>query len=204
MARPATDAGARTAPSVAAAPAERPTTSPDEPTSACLRDESQVTIRLCTEDDEPALFGFLANLCPEARRLRFFTGAVDLGGAAHLSAESNPHRVGLVAFDEAGELVGHALFTQLGNDEPGRAEVAVEVADELHGLGLGTILIERLSEIAEHRGLGTFVAEVLPENDAMLDVFRDGFDAEVHWRDGVELVEFPTSAWRVAHKRYAI
>jgi GNAT superfamily N-acetyltransferase len=169
-----------------------------------MRDGSSVTIRLSTDGDEPALFGFLAGLCPEARRLRFFTGAVDVGEAAHLSAESDPHRVGLVAFDEHGELVGHALFIQLGNEEPGRAEVAIEVADDRHGLGLGTILIERLGEIAEHRGVNTFVAEVLPDNDAMLDVFCEGFDADVHWRGGIESVEFPTSAWRLAHQRYAI
>jgi len=176
----------------------------DEPTTACMRDGAKVTIRLSTADDEPALFGFLAGLCLEARRLRFFTGAVDLGEAAHLSAESNPHRAGLVAFDDDGDLVGHALFIQLGTNEPGCAEVAVEVADDLHGLGLGTTLIERLGEIAERRGVSNFVAEVLPDNDAMLDVFRDGFDAEVHWRDGIECVEFPTSAWRLAHERYAI
>ncbi len=176
----------------------------DEPTTACMRDGSTVTIRLSTADDEPALFGFLAGLCPNARRLRFFTGAVDVGEAAHLSAESDPHRAGLLAFDEDGDLVGHTLFIKLGKNKPSRAEVAVEVADDLHGLGLGTILIERLGEIAEHRGVTTFVAEVLPDNDAMLDVFRDGFDAGVHWHEGIERVEFPTSAWRLAHERYAI
>jgi GNAT superfamily N-acetyltransferase len=176
----------------------------DEPTTACMRDGSSVTIRLSTADDEPALCGFLAHLCLEARRLRFFTGAVDVGEAAHLSAESDPHRAGLLAFNEDGDLIGHALYIQLGTDRPGHAEVAVEVADELHGLGLGTILIERLGEIAERRGVSTFVAEVLPDNDAMLDVFRDGFDAEVRWRGGIERVEFPTSAWHLAHERYAI
>jgi GNAT superfamily N-acetyltransferase len=176
----------------------------DEPTTACMRDGSRVTIRLSAANDEPALFKFLTGLCLEARRLRFFTGAVDVGEAAHLGAESNPHRAGLLAFDEDGDLVGHALFIGLGKNEPCRAEVAVEVADDLHGLGLGTILIERLGEIAEHRGVSTFVAEVLPENEAMLDVFRDGFGADVHWREGIECVEFPTSAWRLAHERYAI
>ena len=169
-----------------------------------MRDGSKVTIRLSTADDEPALFGFLARLCPEARRLRFFTGAVDVGEAAHLSAENDPHRAGLVAFDEDGDLVGHAMFIQLGTNEPGRAEVAVEVADDLHGLGLGTTLIERLGEIAERRGVSTFVAEVLPDNEAMLDVFRDGFDAEVHRREGIERVEFPASSWRLARERCAI
>jgi GNAT superfamily N-acetyltransferase len=175
----------------------------DQPITACMRDGSKVTIRLSAADDEPALFGFLARLCPEARRLRFFTGAVDVGEAARLSTESDPHRAGVVAFDKDGNLVGHALFIQLGPDEPSRAEVAIEVADDLHGLGLGTTLIERLGELAERRGVGTFVAEVLPDNDAMLDVFRDGFDAEVHWHEGIERVEFPTSAWRLASERYA-
>lgn len=176
----------------------------DGPRTVCMRDGSKVTIRLSTTDDEQALFGFLSGLCSEARRLRFFSGAVDVGEAAHLSAESDPHRAGLLAFDEDGGLVGHALYIQFGANEPGRAEVAVEVADELHGLGLGTILIERLGEIAEQRGVSAFVAEVLPDNDAMLNVFRDGFDAEVHWREGVEHVEFPTSAWCLARERYAI
>ncbi|MFI4990204.1 MAG: GNAT family N-acetyltransferase [Solirubrobacterales bacterium] len=97
-----------------------------------------------------------------------------------------------------------ALCIQLRAHDPGRAEVAVEVADDLHGLGLGTILIERLAEIAERHGVVTFVAEVLPENEAMLDVFRDGFDAEVSWCEGIERVQFPTSAWRLARERYAV
>ncbi len=83
-----------------------------------------------------------------------------------------------------------------------RAEVAVEVADELHGDGLGTILLARLAQIAERRGIARFVAEVLPENRAMLDVFRDGFDARMAWRGGVEEIEFQTSAWRLARERF--
>jgi GNAT superfamily N-acetyltransferase len=176
----------------------------DDPPDARLRDGSQVTVRLSTSDDEPALREFLSELCLEARRLRFFTGAVDLDEAAHLSAESGPDRLGLVAFDEHGALVGHALSIQLTAHDPRSAEVAVEVADDLHGLGLGTILIERLAEIAERHGVTTFVAEVLPDNEAMLDVFRDGFDANVSWREGIERVEFPTSAWRLARERYAV
>jgi GNAT superfamily N-acetyltransferase len=175
-----------------------------EATGARLRDGSPVTIRLSKADDEPALREFLSELCLEARRLRFFTGAVDLDQAAHLSAEAGSDRIGLLAFDEDGALVGHALCIRIGTQERGRAEVALEVADDLHGLGLGTILVERLAEIAERDGLAAFVAEVLPENDAMLDVFRNGFDADVKWREGIERVEFPTSAWRVAHERAAV
>jgi hypothetical protein len=46
------------------------------------------------------------------------------------------------------------------------------------------------------------VAEVLPENRAMLDVFRDGFDAHVAFHEGIDTVEFPTSTWRLARERF--
>ncbi len=170
-----------------------------EPELVRLRDGSLVTLRPATAADEPALRSFLAGLCLEARRLRFFSGAVDLSCAAHLAADTSAGRFGLVAHDEMGALVAHALYIPLDRK---RAEVAVEVADHLHDRGLGTILIERLGAVAERHGITRFVAEVLPDNRAMLDVFRDGFNAHVACRDGVDRVEFPTSAWRTAGERF--
>jgi hypothetical protein len=47
------------------------------------------------------------------------------------------------------------------------------------------------------------VAEVLAENHAMLDVFREGFDARVLRHEGVEeRVEFLTPGWRLARERF--
>jgi GNAT superfamily N-acetyltransferase len=149
--------------------------------------------------DEPALRSFLSELCLEARRLRFFSGAANMAIAAHMVAATGADRVGLVAHDETGLLVGHAVYIQL--DET-RAEVAVEVADRMHGCGLGTVLIGRLASVAEQRGITRFLAEVLPDNRAMLDVFRDGFDAQLSFRDGTDAVEFPTASWRLARERY--
>ncbi len=166
-----------------------------------LRGGSSVSIRSATSEDEPALRSFLEGLCLEARRLRFFTGAMDIGEAAHWAATTGPDRYGLLAHDETGMLVGHAAYIQLNET---RAEVAVEVADHLHGQGLGTILIERLALVAEQRGITHFTAEVLAENRAMLNVFRDGFDARAVRHDGPEeRVEFLTSDWRVARARFA-
>jgi acetate---CoA ligase (ADP-forming) len=166
-----------------------------------LRDGSAVTVRAATAEDEPALLAFLTGLCLEARRLRFFTGAADMASAAHLGAATGADRYGLIAHDEAGLTVGHATYVQLDRTH---AEVAVEVADHLHGRGLGTLLIERLAMVAEQRGITHFVAEVLCENRAMLDVFREGFDARVVRHEGSEeRVELLTSAWRLAHERFA-
>ena len=164
-----------------------------------LRDGSSVAIRPASAQDEPALQSFLSGLSLEARRMRFFTAAADLAYAAHLGAVTDAHSYGLIAHDEAGVLVAHATYVQL---DPTRAEVAVEVADHLHGRGLGTILLERLASVAEGRGITRFVAEVLPENRAMLSVFRDGFDARLTLHDGTDAVEFPTASWRLARERF--
>jgi acetate---CoA ligase (ADP-forming) len=166
-----------------------------------LRDGSSVTIRPSTAADEPALRVFLMGLCLEARRLRFFSGGIDIGSAAHLAATTDARHYGLIAHDEEGVLVGHATYAKL--DET-RAEVAVEIADHLHGRGLGTIVIERLAIIAEQNGITHFVAEVLRENGAMLDVFREGFDARVVREEGPDLeIEFLTVGWRLARERFA-
>jgi GNAT superfamily N-acetyltransferase len=118
-----------------------------------LRNGSWVRLRPVTTPDEPVLREFLAGLCPEALRLRFFSGAANIDSAAHWAAATGPARYGLIAADETGEIVGHATYVQLDvpRGEPARAEVAVEVADSLHGCGLGTILIERLAQVAQER-----------------------------------------------------
>jgi GNAT superfamily N-acetyltransferase len=172
---------------------------PSAPELVMLRDGSSVTVRPVGRDDEASLQRFLTDLCANSLRLRFFTGAANIANAAHWAAGTPADRYGLLAHDETGVLVAHAVYVKL--DEV-RAEVAVEVADHLHGRGLGTILMQRIGAVAQERGITHFVAEVLPENQGMLDVFRDGFDAHVAFRQGVDTVEFPTSAWRLARERF--
>ena len=165
-----------------------------------MRDGCLVTIRAVRAQDETPLRLFLEDLCAEARRLRFFSGAIDTVRAAHLAADTSAGHYGLVVHDESGMIVGHALYIQF---DPKGAEVAVEVADHLHGRGLGTMLIERLAIVAEQRGITHFLAEVLCENRAILEVFREGFDARIVCREGPEeRVEFLTSSWRLAHERF--
>lgn len=53
------------------------------------------------------------------------------------------------------------------------AEIALAVADGMHGRGVGTLLLEHLVSVARGRGLRAFTAQTLPENTAMLRVFAD-------------------------------
>ena len=53
-------------------------------------------------------------------------------------------------------IVAHAMYAQPDGD---RAEAAFAVADELHGSGIATILLERLAEHAHDNGVARFTAE---------------------------------------------
>jgi GNAT superfamily N-acetyltransferase len=147
----------------------------------CLRNGLAVSVRPVTADDEAAIFEFLTGLCEGSRRLRFFTGAADLRGEARRGAAGDDaEHHGLVALVPGRGVVGHAIYVRRPAAE--RAEVAVEVADDLHHLGLATLLLIRLAQFAEDHQIKEFFAEVLPENRDMLAVFRDGFRGCEHRR----------------------
>jgi GNAT superfamily N-acetyltransferase len=166
-----------------------------------LRNSLTVSVRAVTCEDEASIFEFLAGLSVESRRLRFFSAAIDLRAEAHRGAVGDDvDHHGVLAIAPGRGVVGHAIYVRVPDSE--RAEAAVEVADDLHHLGLATLLMIRLAQFAEDRQITCFFAEVLPENRDMLAVFRDGFAAvTVTGRDEVE-VEFPTASWRAAHARF--
>jgi GNAT superfamily N-acetyltransferase len=166
-----------------------------------LRNGATVSVRPVTPDDQGAMLEFLTRLSEGSRRLRFFRAAVDLcvearRGAAGDDAEHH----GLLAIEPGRGVLGHAIYVRGPHSQ--RAEVAVEVADDFHHLGLATLLMIRLAQFAEARQITRFFAEVLTENRDMLAVFRDGFAAAtLNSRDEVD-VEFSTSSWRAAHARF--
>jgi RimJ/RimL family protein N-acetyltransferase len=166
-----------------------------------LRDGRRVGLRAIRTGDEKALLQLLSGLSPESRRRRFFTGAANIAGAAHTeAAECWPKAIGLVATaDGDGGLIAHAVAVRGDRHE---AEVAFEVADEYHGQGLATLLLIRLAALADSHGITQFVADVLPENHAMLAVFHDAFPDHIARRPGVVKVRFPTSAWPIALARF--
>ncbi|MCG8694644.1 MAG: GNAT family N-acetyltransferase, partial [Minwuiales bacterium] len=53
------------------------------------------------------------------------------------------------------------------------AEYAVVMADEMAGMGLGRLLMQRIIDYARSRGLTELCGRVLRENEAMLGLCRD-------------------------------
>src|SRR5438477_5936436 len=154
-----------------------------------LRDGSTLRLRPPTAADADGLIRFFDRLSPDSRYLRFHGATIIDHSTVAAALETDwPSRGSLL-----GELAGPegvvrpvALATYVRLHDPRRAEVAFAVADELHGRGIGTRLLERLAAHAAASGIEAFVAEVLPQNAAMLRVFDDaGFENARRLQEGV-------------------
>ena len=159
-----------------------------------LRDGSTVHVRPVRPEDEARYLAFLRALSEESRAMRYFVPTSETFLAEEARRETHvdhDQRVGLVATTGAEErIVGHAIFARRDGD---RAEVAVAVADEYQGKGIGTILVGYLAEEAAARGVRVFEAEVMPANHRMVQLFREsGFPLEVNVKAGELHVRFPT------------
>jgi acetyl coenzyme A synthetase (ADP forming)-like protein len=167
-----------------------------------LRDGSTIRLRPPTAADEASLISFFEALSPESRYLRFhgttIIGRQTVSVALETDWSSRGSLVGELAGGD-GTVRPVALATYVRLRDPNRAEVAFAVADELHGRGIGTRLLERLADHASAVGIREFVAEVLPDNRAMLRVFDDaGFQTARALQDGVVEVVLQLDATRPA------
>jgi RimJ/RimL family protein N-acetyltransferase len=139
-----------------------------------LRDGRAVEIRALRPADRAGLLETVAQMSEEARYRRFFAPKRTFTEREidyYLNVDFVSH-VALVAVLEEG---GRPVIAGGGRyivSEPGRAEVAFALDDPHQGLGIGTRLMRHLVTIAREAGLREFVAEVLPENAAMLKVFE--------------------------------
>ncbi|HVC87581.1 MAG TPA: GNAT family N-acetyltransferase [Gaiellaceae bacterium] len=159
-----------------------------------LRDGSTLRLRPTTPADEEALLELFSRLSPESRYLRF-QGSVGVGAqlvAPFLRSDGNEmlSLIGeLTGDDGAVRVIGLGTFIRLRDRS--RAEVAFVVADEFQRRGIASRLLERLAAHARAAGIERFVAQVLPENAAMLRVFGDtGFEVRRRYVGGVVEVEF--------------
>jgi acetate---CoA ligase (ADP-forming) len=166
-----------------------------------LRDGATVHVRPVRPDDRPAMRAFLESVSPESIGFRFF-GTPNLEWATSWSVNVDyADRFGLVA--ETGSpraIIAHAAYVRIDSD---RAEVAFLVDDAWQGHGISTILLAHLAEVAEQHGFSTFVAQVLPHNHRMIDVFcESGFPVQLRsFPDSVE-VELPTSLSPAAAEQF--
>jgi RimJ/RimL family protein N-acetyltransferase len=140
-----------------------------EGTPARLRDGSTVLIRQVRGTDAPLLADGFARLSARSRQLRFLGPKKMLSAAElrYLTEVDHYHHEALGALSPAdGWGVGIARYIRDPGD-PEAAEIAVTIADDWQGRGLGTELLARLSDRARQAGIGRFTATVSADNAAM-------------------------------------
>ena len=167
---------------------------------ALLRDGGSVHIRAIRPSDQPRLLALFQQLSARSVYFRFFQTKTRLTDEElrYFTELDFRRHVGLVVTLWEGEeehIIAVGRYICPSSDHPPtRAEVAFAVADAHQGRGLGTLLLEHLADIARAQGITEFEADVLGENNQMLQVFAtSGFEVQRAIEGGVLHVAFSTT-----------
>ena len=155
-----------------------------------LRDGATLRLRAPAKEDAGALTAFFTGLSERSFYMRFHgIRRVDDGLVQHF-LEPDWQERGVLIGELGDSIVAVAEFMRLRDESV--AEAAFAVADDHQGRGIGTRLLEQLALRAAEAGVERFVAEVLPENRAMLGVFEGAGLEVTRELDGGEFeVRFP-------------
>jgi GNAT superfamily N-acetyltransferase len=162
-----------------------------------LRDGGSIHVRAIRPDDRQRLLDHFQRLTARSVYYRFFGAKRRLTDSEldQFTRLDFAQKVALVAtLLEDGEerIIGVGRYAVLPG-KPTAAEVAFAVADEHQGRGVGTLLLDHLVRIARAGGVREFQADVLGENNRMLQVFAmSGFVVTSSTEAGVVHLSFPT------------
>ena len=150
-----------------------------------LKDGTEVTVRAIRSDDGPAILEAFRALDAESIYRRFFSpkkqlSDVELKQLTEVDFQSVMALVVTALADGAEILLGGGRLATEGGDQPQSAELAFLTAGAQRGRGIASLLLRHLTRLGQEAGLSLFEAEVLAENQAMLNVFR---------RSGLPLVQ---------------
>ncbi len=151
-----------------------------------LADGTAVVLRAIRPEDEPAEHEMLASLSQETLRKRFFSVIKDISHewlTLFCNIDYDRHMALIAETEEKGKKSMIAVARLIMNQDATSGEVAVLVKEKFQGKRLGSKLVELLIGVARERGLEDIRADVLADNEKMLEVFkRLGF--ATHWVPG--------------------
>ncbi len=152
-----------------------------------LRDGTTAMARLAHPEDLESIAEFFAKLTKESLRLRFFSAAQpSVKLIESFCRNSDPRKqLCLIVTRSSGDgsrVIASANYVARNETT---AEIALAVEDAFQGKGIGSLLLERLAVLAVRNGFQRFWAITLPDNQQMLDVFRQsGFECRSRANDG--------------------
>ncbi len=152
-----------------------------------LRNGCTVEIRALRPVDRAELLAAVGRVSDQSLYRRFFAfkrGFTEQEIDFYLNVDFIGHVALVAVLEENGHpvLVGGCRYI-VGPSR--QAEVAFAIDDAHQGKGIGTVLMRHLVKIARSAGLKELTADVLPENTAMLNIFRkSGLDIETERESG--------------------
>ena len=149
--------------------------------------------------DKDRLTRFHSRLSAETRYRRYHgaKGELSRRELVYLTEIDGRRHVAIVAERGDGELAAVARVVSNGD---GTAEVAVVVADDCRGRGVGLRAVRAaLCRYAAHGSGDVVLAHVQLDNRAAMRLFRDRLGGRVVWAgDGVGTVQLPACAGAIA------
>ena len=147
-----------------------------------LRSGCRVKIRAQKPEDRAEMLAALGRTGARSLYRRFFTPRRSFSEreiAFFLNVDFVNHVALVAEIDESVRpvIAGGGRYIVV---RPGTAEIAFTVIDQYQGQGIGAALMRHLATIAKSAGIKNLIAEVLPDNIAMLTVFeQSGLPATV-------------------------
>jgi RimJ/RimL family protein N-acetyltransferase len=159
-----------------------------------LRDGTTAQIRPARPKDRAQIEAFYAGLSDQSLYLRFHRRLDELP-ADQIQDEVEPDFVDkftLVAIHE-GRIIAVGTCERLSGQAE-KAGLSFTVEDSHQGQGVATHLLNGLAAIARDNGIERFEADVLAENQPMIDVLHEsGYPLQSTLKFGVMHVTFPIS-----------
>lgn len=159
-----------------------------------LRDGSVAQSRPIRSDDASALIALFDRAGQQSRYFRFFRAKDRLSDeeVKYFTTVDYSERMAFAMFQDD-LMVGVGRYDR-SPEEAGTAEVAFLVDDSQQGKGIGTQLLQLLTNYGRSHGVERFQAYVLPDNLAMMRVFRNsGYELHRTLEEGVYSVDFPVA-----------
>jgi acyl-CoA synthetase (NDP forming)/GNAT superfamily N-acetyltransferase len=154
-----------------------------------LKDGRVAQLRPVRPADAPEFVKFYSRVSDESKYFRFFTPYPTLSDkdVDRFTNVDHDQRVAFVVTLHS-EIIGVGRYDATDGAD---AEVAFLVEDEHQGRGVGQLLLEHLAQAGRERGVARFVAEVLPANRRMQQIFREmGYSVDGTLDDGVQRLTF--------------
>ncbi len=177
-----------------------------------LKDGQGILLKPAAEKDISIVDSFMKRISREDLRMRFMASISEVSQKTINELCSGDFLQSGCLLAITGEkknqkVVG--LGNYVGAPNGRTAEVAFLIEEAYQGRGISTILLERLAGLAAANGFIEFEAEVLPDNQPMMNVFKSsGFEKHHVWSSDTVHFELPVNGgaqvWEKAQLRERI